>query len=682
MRTKRDFWTNRLYAILALVLISGIVYLPAIASFTYYRDDWYLMHGASMAGAGIFREIFSADRPARGLLLEIYYSIFGPAPLAYNLAGYFWRLAGAICAFWLFDMLWPRRRRATFSMALLFLLYPGYLRWYNAIDFQAHVVSLCLEVLSFTLTLKAIQAARTASRAVLLAAAVLTGWAYLGLVEYALGMEVFRFLSVYLLTRKAGTPFAFFKKGGRALYAWLVTLLVPFGYLFWRLFLFENARKATDIGAQLGAILDSPVLVSLWWGVRLLQSTINTMVLVWGVPFYQMAFQWRLREILVGLLLATLAVLLYGLVERRIHKAGEGDAQTADAGWQVTAIWVGLVSVLFGVSPVVLANRSIDLSVFSYYGLPALLGTVLFTVACLYTIPDRVVRSVAFSLVLAAAVMTQHSVSVGASREAQIYSNFWWQVTWRAPGLREGTTLLVHYPGVDMGEDSDIVWGPANMIYYPQHATQLPIDLKLGAIRLTHEDIQRLLIGHLDQEIDYRQHLIKNDFGNVLIISQPNENACVHVFDGRWSEVSASEGTNLMLVASSSKIENVLTEGQPPTPQAFVFGPEPPHDWCFYYQKAELARQQGDWDSIARIQKSAEKEGLLPNDQIEWMPFLQANAYLDDRKEVKQLAKLINTQAFYKGQACQVLNQMGGQGYPLSAGMQAFTAELFCSGSE
>ena len=250
------------------------------------------------------------------------------------------------------------------------------------------------------------------------------------------------------------------------------------------------------------------------------------------------------------------------------------------------------------------------------------------------------------------------------------------------PRRQEGTTLLVHYPGVDMGEDSDIVWGPANMIYYPHHAAQLPIDLKLGAIRLTQEDIQRTLLGHLEQEIDYRQHLIKNDFGNVLIISQPAESACVHVFDGRWSEVSASEGTNLMLVASASKIENVRTGVQPPTPPAFVFGPEPPHDWCFYYQKAGLARQQGDWQGIARIQKSAEKEGLLPNDQIEWMPFLQANAYLDDRKEVKQLAKLINTQAFYKGQACQVLNQMDAQGYPLTPGMQAFTAELFCSGSE
>jgi hypothetical protein len=49
-------------------------------------------------------------------------------------------------------------------------------------------------------------------------------------------------------------------------------------------------------------------------------------------------------------------------------------------------------------------------------------------------------------------------------------------------------------------------------------------------------------------------------------------------------------------------------------------------------------------------------------------------------KQVKQLSKLINTEAYYKGQVCQIMKDMGTNGYPLSPEMQAHVKELFCGG--
>jgi len=71
---------------------------------------------------------------------------------------------------------------------------------------------------------------------------------------------------------------------------------------------------------------------------------------------------------------------------------------------------------------------------------------------------------------------------------------------------------------------------------------------------------------------------------------------------------------------------------------------------------------------------------LQPNDQIEWMPFLQASAFLGDEKQVKQISTRINVETFYKQQACQNLQTMAAHGYALSPGMDAFIADLFCGG--
>jgi hypothetical protein len=110
----------------------------------------------------------------------------------------------------------------------------------------------------------------------------------------------------------------------------------------------------------------------------------------------------------------------------------------------------------------------------------------------------------------------------------------------------------------------------------------------------------------------------------------------------------------------------------------YSFGSEPPHEWCYYYQKADLARQQNDWQTVAELGDEAQKLGLHPNDQIEWMPFLQAYAWIDDIKQVRAIAKRINTDPFYQDQACQNLKALADYGLPRSAEMQNKVEELFC----
>ena len=111
---------------------------------------------------------------------------------------------------------------------------------------------------------------------------------------------------------------------------------------------------------------------------------------------------------------------------------------------------------------------------------------------------------------------------------------------------------------------------------------------------------------------------------------------------------------------------------------AYTFGKELPHEWCYYYQKADLARQQGDWTRVSQLGDEAQKLGCHPNDQMEWMPFLQAYALLDDLRQVRGSRNASTPKSFYQDQACQNLKALAVHGYPLSAEMQNKVDELFC----
>lgn len=66
-----------------------------------------------------------------------------------------------------------------------------------------------------------------------------------------------------------------------------------------------------------------------------------------------------------------------------------------------------------------------------------------------------------------------------------------------------------------------------------------------------------------------------------------------------------------------------MLDAQPPSVPVQIFGNEPVHGWCYHYQKASLARQAGDWDTLANLTQSVLDQNLNPQYLVEWMPFLE-----------------------------------------------------------
>jgi hypothetical protein len=668
--------------LLLFAFVVALTYLPNALRLTYYRDDWYYAYDALVGPAGVFRALFAIDRPARGPFFEAYYALFGMAPIAYHLLMFFWRLAGGYGVVWLFSLLWSRQRQAGLAAGLLFALYPGFTWWVSGIEYQPMVASAALMVWSLGFTVQAVRPGSSIVRIVYAVAAIVSGWFYLSLVEYAAGLEIIRLLLVHLAVEPPGSGGLreFWKTARLALRRWLVFLIIPVGFATWRFLIFSSQRKATNLGAQLGGFMSDPVSTGLHWFVNFLLSLINVTLSAWVVPLMSTFFGNSLREMLLGFLLALLAALAGWFLLSRI--ANVPTPKDPQAEWSIRAMWLGVAGIVLGIIPVIVANREISFPNFSHYALPASLGLSFFVVGLVSTLASRRLQGLLLGGLILLCALTHQGLGANAVKEERLIANFWQQMAWRAPSIAPGTTLLAYYPGLDYADDTDIVWGPADYIYYPGGQPALPVRAPISALTLDNQTLNNILLGHDPQESLYRAHTMTLNFDRILILSQPAEDACVHVIDARWPILSLADAPALRVLAPFSRVDDVVPAGSRPGLPPFLFGPEPKHAWCYYFQKAALASQQGNWGEVSAVAGEVSRLGLHPNDQVEWMPFLQAGAYQGDMQQVKEIATRINTEKLYKQQACRNLDAMARFGYPLSADMQAYVNGLFCGGGQ
>jgi hypothetical protein len=644
---KRLFFNKEfILQVALLVVISGLVYLPRIDRLQYYKDDWYYVLDGTYAGPSVFNEMFAIDRPARGPFFQAYFSLFGANPLPYHLGHYFWRVSAALAALWLFRMVWPARTRQAFFAALFFLIYPGYLWWTSGIEYQPMVVSLCLQVLSIALTVKAILSKGPLKKTAFALGSILAGWGYLALVDYAIGMEFFRLAIIFVLVNRK-EHISLLRKGFETLKVWFYSsFLIPAGFLFWKIFLFTSERKVTDLGIQLGPFLEAPRQALKLWLVSVVRDGLTVSFLAWIEPFSESFWNLSLNAIIVGMIFAAaLVVFIYAAV----HSLWKATTESAT----YEPLIVGLVSCFVGVIPVVIANRYVDFGNFSHYSLPASLASALFLASLVQFLTPGRMQLVFAALVVAAAALTHYTAAINVVNEIDTVNSFWWQTYWRAPGIREGTTLIVDYPGLGLDDQTDNVWGPANLLYYPdERQTDVPILYKLAALPLRGPELEDVLLKG-KQRAAYRTHSFRYKLGQILVLSQPMEGDCVRILDGKISILSSNDPPGIAMVTSYSKPDNILLDGpgQPPSP---VFGKEPDHGWCYYFEKLELAIQQGDNRTALSLADEALGAGLSPQDPVEWTPFLLTYMNVNDLETVKTIAKDIKKDEALEKQMCDV----------------------------
>ncbi|HEX5636107.1 MAG TPA: hypothetical protein VFY78_03385, partial [Gammaproteobacteria bacterium] len=120
-----------------------------------------------------------------------------------------------------------------------------------------------------------------------------------------------------------------------------------------------------------------------------------------------------------------------------------------------------------------------------------------------------------------------------------------------------------------------------------------------------------------------------------IVIHMP-ESGCLRVLGSRWGDeftYARQSGYLLKAIPLSNPDLILANEGKTAT---LPFLSEPEHSWCYYHAKAELARQENNWQRVIDLLEEATSLGYEANDPFEWLVFIEADAMMGNLESAKK----------------------------------------------
>lgn len=641
MNSIKRFVRDRPYLAItvAAVTATAITFGILIPDLGFYQDDWYLIWSGQTRGAASIVELFSSDRPFMGYVYAFDYLLLGNSLVGWHLYALLLKVLGVLGVLTIIKQIWPEQHRTAIFVSLLFIVYPGFLSQPIANTFQNHLLTYAAAIWSIAAGVAAIQVtSRRGVWAYSLLSLALTAF-YLPIYEYMIGLEAVKivFFALALRQRHGGDGSTTARQAAKW---YLPHGLIAAAFVHWRFFLFESSRPTTNQSELLANLSADPLRSLLYLAIDTSKDFIDTVIHAWSVPSYRLYASALYRE-LGHALLWTLPVLLTGWLLLRAYAAAEEHQPSERLDLVLLGIWAVVVALV----PINFSGREVLFNGFERYTLQASLGVSLLLAGLLTYVRPKLANLMLLGLVLLG--VSTHILN------ARQWANIWqkhrdlyWQVAWRAPAFEEDTLVIVSNFSIEQDYEA---WVPLNLIYAPLAGSPL-IDAELmyaGAI-------PDILAGNPVQGSGRIEH-VKN-FENVIIFSQPSSLSCLHVIDGELPVLSTSESSLVANVARYSDLIHIdLNSMNHPLPPEAIFGAEPDHDWCYYYQKISLARQAYDWNAILDWAAQAEAQGLRPTDRSEWMPYYEALVNTGQVEAAHQPASILRSDGDLKTSLCNAL---------------------------
>ena len=618
-------------AILLILLTTTITYGVRIPRLGYYHDDWFLLWSGQARGAESIIPLFAIDRPFMGVVYSFVYRLLGDTLINWHLYALLWRFIGGLAFFWILRLLWPNHKHLTTLMTILFILYPGFLSIPNANTKQNHLFGFASALLSIAMMLQALKTKGQAGKIVLYLISFVLTANYLFIYEYMIGFEGTRILLLGYSLFQEGI------KGLRSLVRETLKrvwpyLLVTGGFLYWRMFMFESTRRATDTGLLVEGYLGNFRSMSLRLILETVKDFLDTSIFAWFTMPYNLIASTRYSHLGTAVFIAGL-VIVFVLIYTFIHrKLGGMDQSEKDSLLLREFIWIGSLVILCAIIPVIFSGRQVDLyDAYKSYGLHPIPGVVLFITGVVLMLQPKF-RMGALVILIGISVSTQVLNAYGWADYWEFQRQMWWQLTWRAPDIKDDTLVMTYSAnGYNPQQDYEI-WGPLNLIYRPHPAAAPAIQAEVLNSDTTENILKLKVLNN-----DVRDISLHRDFHNLLLMSISPVSSCLHVIDGSLPVYSQGEALLLKQVGEYSHLDRIVPTGESPVPPASIFGTEPARNWCYYYQKASLARQIGDWEEIGRLYKEVNELELNTSDKSEIFPFFEGLVNLGRYDDARSL---------------------------------------------
>jgi hypothetical protein len=620
-------------ALLVLCLATYGLLLPGLG---IYWDDWpYTWYQHTYGAAGL-QKALTEDRPFLSLIYIITGSLVGDSPMAWQIFNIIARWLLSLVFWWFLKLVWPNYSRQATWATLLFTVFPGFgQHWISTIFSRAYLIY-SIFLLSFCLMIKATQQSGKKSTILIMISSALSAFNLLS-TEYFYGLELMRPFYLWVVFNETRNKFIY--RARKTLMAWLPYLATLIIYSVWRFFFFHSIHYDFDI---ITGIRTDPLMTMINIGTMTWYNLLYSMVWSWSEIFSLFSLPVEALSSQISLMLGLVFILITAIFLRIFSRQDTGQPvkhESSDDHWGSSAMILGLVAVVLGGLPFEIANLHVSLDFpQNRFLLTLMFGGSLFIAGLLeYFIKTRSRRMIILSIMIGLAVGYQFYVSNSFRRDWENQKQFLWQLTWRMPGLQPGTVLLTHQLPLIYYTDNSLS-AAINWIYAPEHKSyEIPYFFIYMRTRLN--NILPNLEPGTTLDIDYRAGVFKGSTSNSITIFSPAA-GCLRVLDPIYTNLETFPDLSPWYYKSIplSKINLIIANpDNPSAPPVQIVGQEPEHTWCFYFEKAELARQTGDWISAASLGDQARKKGYEPEIATEWMPFIEGYAQVG---RVSDAAKL------------------------------------------
>lgn len=609
-----------------LLLTAAIAYGYLLPKMGFYWDDWMPVFLSRFDSAEAFISYYAFDRPLSVWTYLLAFPILGTNPIAWQVVTIGLRWLTALGLWLALSGLWPQRKNQAGWMALLMVIYPGFLQQPISVAYSQHLTTYALFTLSLAAMVWAVR--RPKWTLPLIVASVLTAALHMATMEYFVGLELLRPLILWFLLRQPGESIG--RTGLRAARWWLPFLLLLALFLVYRFVIYPSISPISDLNAPnwLNSFLESP-LPALGELVRMaFLDVLHMLVYAWVDPLQPelLSFDRILFFALgVGVVVAVGLYLYFTHVSP--YRAEEADQQPQ---FHLQAVLIGIAAILLGGLTFWITDVQVIVGRWSNrFTLAPMFGVVILTVTVVdWLIRNPPRRNAALSILLIAAVAGQILNTYAYRKNWKQQVDFFTELTWRAPAIQPGTSILLEQMPFDRNSEYGVAYA-LNVIY----------------------------AGELDsKQVPYWYLSALNHRGGKIEEFQPGFNIYDSVRDVEFTGTTsaslvfkyAPDVGCLRLLTEADRLAPDLTDGERDllpisnpgqiidngeerhTLPGDVFRMELLQTWCYYYEKADLARQQGDWEKVQRLWEAAQAAGYRPNNGMEYLPFIEAAAHLGD----------------------------------------------------
>ena len=602
----------------------------------YYQDDWpYVFYAFNKGIPSLAEELYYDSRPNAAWLYIGLFNLFGFKPIVWHIAAIFFRWITATLLWYVFRRIWPGHKQAVTTAILLFIIHPFFLIQPYAVNSLLYWCGYLFFSASLLIMARSVENGRY--RIPLIILAVLLEGLHLFTSEYFVGMVLIRpFILFWLVGRDESGDIR--RRLSKTLTFWIPYLLTLGAYAIWRLFLYIppplGDRNSPKI---LYALLTSPFDTTVYLLRTALQDSIIITFTSWYrtlVPelfSFSSIFDWFVIGIVFIIFVGTF---LY-LTRTREYEAKPGSK------WLVSPLFLGLFVIFLGMAPIWIIGQDIvthkNQFAGSRFGIGSTLGAALIAAVLIENLIDDQKKKLAvlsLCVALAAGMHLNNEKDFTYSWEKQ--ERLQQQLLWRAPSIEPGTAILtdeeiVGFMGqyalsfsiITSYQPGDIESPP--YWYFPFYYSYPNIEELMQGVPLEDGKLSMSFSGTSKKFLllSFNPELLR-----CLWILQPQDTN-LRLVNNDMRRVSA--GSDINLIKQS--------EGDESTLPVRIYGKQKNGGWCYYFEKADLARQYQQWDEVRRLWDESQNAGERADNGFEYIPFIEGHGHAEDWEEVRSLTK-------------------------------------------